>query len=253
VGFLVAAPELKSSRKDWVPKAEKQIRLQKEDEEHILAMIRHVRGAHNISDDRIFIHGFSGGAHAALYAGLRNPDLFRAISVSQPKFDEDFLADVADAVDPHQPALVRCSITDTLTGKHGRRCVEWLRARLVNLTNDTSGLSCETDSQRHVEFFERVLRNHPWIRIRALPARDDEPLAIQFKLRHSTGTPVRWQWSFGDGGKSTQPEPIHVYAVPGTYHVIATVELAEGGPHRRAVDLAVPQATTSSAGVASDP
>jgi len=35
----------------------------------------------------------------------------------------------------------------------------------------------------------------------------------------STGTPSAWQWSFGDGGTSTQQHPTHVYGEAGAYTV----------------------------------
>ncbi|MFN8395559.1 MAG: PKD domain-containing protein [Bacteroidia bacterium] len=39
----------------------------------------------------------------------------------------------------------------------------------------------------------------------------------------STGTPTSWAWTFGDGGTSTQQNPSHTYAGPGTYNVCLTV------------------------------
>lgn len=39
----------------------------------------------------------------------------------------------------------------------------------------------------------------------------------------SAGAPTGWSWTFGDGGTSTQQNPSHVYATPGTYTVTLTV------------------------------
>ncbi|MBV8518842.1 MAG: PKD domain-containing protein [Acidobacteria bacterium] len=39
----------------------------------------------------------------------------------------------------------------------------------------------------------------------------------------STGNPTSWSWSFGDGGASTQRNPIHTYAAAGNYTVTLTV------------------------------
>jgi len=39
---------------------------------------------------------------------------------------------------------------------------------------------------------------------------------------------VSWQWQFGDGGTSTQANPVHVYAAPGTYTVTLSVTTANG-------------------------
>ncbi len=36
----------------------------------------------------------------------------------------------------------------------------------------------------------------------------------------STGSPTSWSWDFGDGGSSTEQNPAHTYAQPGTYTVV---------------------------------
>jgi PKD repeat protein len=41
-------------------------------------------------------------------------------------------------------------------------------------------------------------------------------------------TSVTWSWDFGDGGVSVLQEPVHVYANPGTYNVVLTVEAGNG-------------------------
>ncbi len=46
--------------------------------------------------------------------------------------------------------------------------------------------------------------------------------AIQF-TDLSTGS-ASWFWDFGDGTTSTEQNPVHTYAVPGTYTVTLTVE-----------------------------
>jgi len=44
------------------------------------------------------------------------------------------------------------------------------------------------------------------------------PLAVQFS-DGSTGNPDVWAWDFGDGGVSSEENPVHVYMNPGTYSV----------------------------------
>ncbi|HEX4931344.1 MAG TPA: PKD domain-containing protein, partial [Gaiellaceae bacterium] len=56
----------------------------------------------------------------------------------------------------------------------------------------------------------------------ATPTSGAEPLAVTF-TDLSTGSPSSWSWSFGDGATSTQPSPVHLYGVPGTYTVELTV------------------------------
>jgi PKD repeat protein len=42
----------------------------------------------------------------------------------------------------------------------------------------------------------------------------------------STGSPTSWSWSFGDGSFSSQQNPSHVYAAPGSYTVTLTAASA---------------------------
>ena len=44
----------------------------------------------------------------------------------------------------------------------------------------------------------------------------------------STDDPVAWEWSFGDGGSSTDPDPVHLYQMDGTYTVSLTAANAAG-------------------------
>jgi PKD repeat protein len=44
----------------------------------------------------------------------------------------------------------------------------------------------------------------------------------------STGAPTSWAWDFGDGGASTQQNPAHVYASPGSFNVRLTATNASG-------------------------
>lgn len=53
------------------------------------------------------------------------------------------------------------------------------------------------------------------------------PLSVQF-TDSSTGDITSWDWDFGDGGTSTQQNPLHVYQNAGTYSVTLTVTAPEG-------------------------
>jgi PKD repeat protein len=53
------------------------------------------------------------------------------------------------------------------------------------------------------------------------------PLSVQF-TDSSTGYPIAWNWSFGDGTSSVQQSPIHTYSAAGNYSVILTVRNANG-------------------------
>jgi predicted esterase len=245
-GFLVVAPKLKGTARHGVRRVAGQIALQREDEERILAAVRNVGAGHSISEDRIFIHGWSGGALAALYTGLRHPDLFRAIALSQPGFKEGFLADADAAIDVSQPVSVGYSFVDVVTGKDARKCVEWLQTHGVNAEVSTGPVR-PSDARRPVQFFEEVIRKVPWLHIRAYPVPGGDPLEVQFKLR-CTEPPSTYHWDFGDGEESVVAEPVHRYKNPGTYRITLAVEQSAGRMHHRAINLKLPEATVTPAG-----
>lgn len=237
-GFLVVAPKLKGVSRLAPPSASDQIELQRRDERHILGVMNHVRAGHNISNDRIFLHGYSGGAYAALHTGLRHPERFRAVSLYNPQFEEGYLADVSRAIDANLPVFVTYTIDDVLKGKDGEHCCAWLRGQGANLIEDEVGPKRGEDARRVVSFYEDTLRRRPWVHIRALPAESD-PLTVRFKLESST-TPTQYRWRFGDGEEAPVAEPIHTYAEPGSYRVTATVSADSGTPVTRSAIVEVP-------------
>jgi PKD repeat protein len=54
-----------------------------------------------------------------------------------------------------------------------------------------------------------------------------QPYTVQF-LDRSTGTPTNWSWNFGDGGTSTEQNPVHTYPGPGTFIVTLKVSNPAG-------------------------
>jgi PKD repeat protein len=61
-------------------------------------------------------------------------------------------------------------------------------------------------------------------------------------LDKSTGSPVDWAWTFGDGNTSTLNSPTHTFPGPGSYTVSLTVKDASGNPDTksRPFDLLAP-------------
>lgn len=59
---------------------------------------------------------------------------------------------------------------------------------------------------------------------------DCESLITRFN-DNSTGSPVSWQWDFGNGSTSTQQSPSASYTNAGTYKVTLTVKNAAGATH----------------------
>lgn len=55
----------------------------------------------------------------------------------------------------------------------------------------------------------------------------------------STGPPTRWRWDFGDGRGSSERDPVHTYAAPGTY--VVTLEVgSSAGEDRTSQFVTVP-------------
>jgi PKD repeat protein len=61
----------------------------------------------------------------------------------------------------------------------------------------------------------------------ATPTSGYAPLTVKF-TDTSTGSPVTWLWSFGDGGTSTDKNPQHTYTNVGSYTVRLTVRNSDG-------------------------
>lgn len=236
-GFIVAAPELEGTRAEAFLSAEKQIRRQEHDESVILNTVRSIRGSHNISDTRIFLAGWSAGGYAVLYTGLKHPGIFRAIAVLQGNFDPVYVAPVAEEIDPHQSVFVLYSPADVLTGSAGKACVEWLLEHGARVYDERTSGAHRGHPGEACNFFERVVRTMPWLRIRAIQSAD-EPLTVRFGIRASF-EPESFAWSFGDSTTSPIARPTHTYRRGGTYRVSLTARTPQGAAVRRTVEVTV--------------
>jgi len=245
-GMLVAAPTLTAVRKSFARKPKVQRELLREDEARILSVIRHVCAGHRVSEDRVFVYGYSGGAHSAVFTGLRHPGMFRAIGLVSPAFDEAYLSAGDIAVAPHQPVFLNYSVADSITGKNGRRCAKWLRGQGAAVHVDAHGKADRTEVPRVAAFFGDVVRRRAWMNIRTRPTADGNPNARQFELR-ATPKPKTVRWSFGDGDESSVTRPLHIYARPGSYRVEVHATFDDRESDSRSVVLAVPQGTTAPA------
>lgn len=236
-GFVAIAPNLKGTAARLFHNAREQVRRQRRDEQTILDVVRHARGAYNVSDDRVFLVSWSAGSYASLFTGLRNPDVFRAVAVLQGNFDPALFADAVTRVDPHQPVFVLYGAEDVLTGREGRKCADWLEEHRVNVVRSEKGGGHQGHPKEACTFFENVVRTVPWMHIRAIQTGDD-PLTVQFKIR-SSFEPAQYLWSFGDDQTSPIAEPRHTYAQPGTYRVTLDARPPKGAVVRRTVEVKV--------------
>jgi subtilisin family serine protease len=64
-------------------------------------------------------------------------------------------------------------------------------------------------------------------RFTASPIKGPAPLSVRF-TDVSTGAPIAWDWTFGDGATSSVHNPVHIYRNPGLYTVALTVRDASG-------------------------
>ena len=63
------------------------------------------------------------------------------------------------------------------------------------------------------------------------PATGAAPLEVQFSasgLDPDGGAPLRYRWTFGDGGSALGAQPVHTYTAPGEYEATVTVTDDEG-------------------------
>lgn len=85
--------------------------------------------------------------------------------------------------------------------------------------------------------FNLLLLNPPvcdWTSI-PVPASGVHPLAVVF-VDLSTGTPISWFWTFGDGTTSNLKNPAKVYAIPGVYTVSLTVGNGAGSSFKTVIN-----------------
>ena len=85
--------------------------------------------------------------------------------------------------------------------------------------------SASNDTVKELKEYVRALPPPPAADFAASVAAGPAPLTVQFTDR-SAGEAQVWRWDFGDGGRSNEKHPTHVYQEPGTY----TVTLRAHGP-----------------------
>ncbi len=238
-GFLIAVPKLEFEKRGWQGEPTNLPEVLKKNERRILSTIKHVRAGHNISEDRILLYGWKHGATFALHTGMRNPEVFRAISVTRPELYDDALPGIWKGIDPHQPIQVHHDMGDFITGKHTKGAIEWLRSIGVSVTPRTIGSATKSDTASAILFFQETIRNVPWLHIRAFTPSPERPLEVHFKTKGSL-SPRQFRWYFGDGDESVVAKPVHVFANSGTYTVTLTVPGRDGQEVKRSASITVP-------------
>ena len=72
----------------------------------------------------------------------------------------------------------------------------------------------------------------------ASPDSGKPPLSVIF-TDTSTGNPDSWLWDFGDGGTSTQQDPVHTYSTVGSYDVTLKVQNSAGSSSSKGATIEV--------------
>lgn len=244
--FIVVAPKLVGTRGDFAPAAAEQVKRQRKDEEAILAVVRHVRAGYNIDRSRVFLSGWSAGGYAVLHTGLRNPDVFRALAVMQGNFNSAFLSDTVGHIDPYQPVFVLYGSSDVLTGGQGRDSVRWLYDQNVYVVEGKVPGPHRAHPQAAQQFFERIVREIPWLRIRAYADNARDPYTARLAVQASY-EPFAYHWTFGDGDESPMASPVHTYREPGEYTVTLITTSEKGKQVKRRRTVAIPLNTLQTA------
>ncbi|MBK8267826.1 MAG: hypothetical protein IPK83_05790 [Planctomycetes bacterium] len=217
-GIIVAAPQLVSSKGDFPPGPTKQIELQEEDERAIMATVAEIKRRFSIEESQVFMTGWSAAAFPILYAGIRHPDVFRALFIRQGSFDERFLPLAGAKISRWQQIRIVYGKSDILRDQ-SVACIKWLQDNKAWVEGEeVAGVHRRIDTKFTWDFFEKVIRERPWIRLSVERAQGGAPLAMQFHVE----TSPRWtklKWFFGDGSESYDASPVHVYEKPGPYTV----------------------------------
>lgn len=226
-GILVAAPVLTATKGDVPPPPERQIARQHDDEEAILGIVSAIRGAYRIAPEQIFMTGWSAAAYVILDTGLKHPDVFRALAIRQGTFDERFMTVRQDQLDRWQPVFVIFGQSDFLRDQ-SKAMIAYLESRgMFVAREEVAGSHRRLDPGKVWGFFQKIVRERPWIRIRTAQAPGQQPRAIQFRI--DAIPPVDMcRWMFGDDGESRDLEPVHTYQNAGSYTVTVNVRLQGG-------------------------
>jgi PKD repeat protein len=97
------------------------------------------------------------------------------------------------------------------------------------------------------DIFRQKLRPH--VGFTAVNLAGDVPLTVPFRNRSWEGAQT-YSWNFGDGGTSTERDPVHTYLTPGDYTVTMTVTGLTGSVSEKKFHLV---RATSTADIAGDP
>ncbi len=193
--------------------------------------------------------GWSAGAYAVLFTGLRNPDVFRALSIRHGNFDSAYVEPCIPFLDRFQPIQILFGDMD-LVKSQTLESIEWLRSHGFQPTVLERPGSHRREPRPMMKFFAEVIRDRPWVRMAVIDDPEDA-MRVTFEPRVSF-EPARYLWDFGDGSPRVSDKlPTHRYEKPGTFPVRMAVWPERGDPHVRQVQIMVPRARLGASAVTS--
>ncbi len=237
-GLLVVSPELKATNSTRTLSAPDQIRRQQEDEQAILNIVHRTITSLNGDPDRVYIVGWSGGGYDVCYVGLRNPHIFRACAIRMGNFDERFVVDVPERIDPYQPVFIFLASEDIpAINAQCRNAYKWMTnhgMKRVTL-REVTGVH-ERKPKIAFSYFRDVTEQYAFVRVNAVKHVGGDPLKVQFYATVDP-KPSAIVWEFGDKKISTEMAPQHRYAKPGTYEVKVNIVTANSARTERKIRL----------------
>ncbi len=163
------------------------------------------------------------------------------------KAPESFGSFTMDPETPIAPATVKFDGSDTFVPSDEITGFEWdfgdgvldagskfSGARMEHLFEKpgtyTVTLRVRTTSGKSFEHRKTLVVRAPILDACFLPSRKSgkAPLGVRFDTTCSTGAFTSWVWDFGDGAKSDQKDPVHVFEKAGNFTVTLTAKTADG-------------------------
>jgi predicted esterase len=229
-GFILAAPRLRGTNAILTPLLEDQIAVQYKDEKAILRIVNDLVATYNVDPQRVLLTGWSAGGYAVFFTGLRNPNVFRAVAGRMPNFERRFvdLPAVTDRIDTRQNVYIFYGARD-LVRNESQAAAAWLREQGwddASLREQELESSHDSRPDLALQFFRSACRRpHVAIRTDLVDRRDG--MRVRFSYE-SWPQAVEQFWDFGDGARSAETIPIHVYEKAGMYQFRLLLKTKDG-------------------------
>lgn len=151
-----------------------------------------------------------------------DPRSYKFTSVSDPGYGPQW--SITNQSDPAQPPYTATNV-DVLY----YTCPNMGDTYEVTLTTFDASGSASSDTVTVTPTVKPSQADFYWDRWNSCVT---EKFEVQFRNRSTVECPVTWHWDFDDGTTSTDQDPLHVFAIAGTYTVTLTMTvMIAGSPH----------------------